>query len=556
MSDLFKSSEFETEGSNPPKAEVSISEQIAELQKKVTDPSIKPQERVELIKKLAELKKQEQPAPTPMVQQQAPVLPVAEKKAVEKKEAVTQIVTIAAQPVVELSKEELKVIEGQVSYAVPQLFVEDADFENSIKSFEHTALQKFNEVQQKVIEIVVNCKSIKVTDAASNLRAKEVGKSANALVKAIDKKRLELTKPLRDEAERINSVAKQLSAPLETEVERFKIEITAFDLEQERIRQEQLKKAEEERKAKEEADRIERERIDKIKEQIRIVENAGLDEINRCDTVAKVDALANKLTNWKPKAEFYQEFLPQVQSAIADLIEKVKLRKPVVQEMENQKAEAERLAKIAAEQEAKAKEIEAARVKALEQQTKAEQDASNAQAAIAKAEQDRIKAEQAKAAAAEAQRKAEEQQQLLKKQQESAEADRIKAEQRKAELEEAQKQSLQTFLRAVGVRTIEETANYYIQKYGSAEIANTKKNDIIAEQTAKRQEKALGAKTKNLRTDYKFEITDESLIAREFLSVDEKKIREAIIANREALEAGSYTIAGIEIYADTKAVLR
>jgi hypothetical protein len=528
-------------------------EQIAELQSKLTNPQTTPQERIELVKKLSELKANIQ-TENPSL---APIIKPQEKYPQIKKEKVVEYITIPNESAPEiLSPEEIKSIENEVTFAVLKVQFDEPEFEHPMTMFQEAALKKYNETQQKVIEVVKACKSIKVVDAASNNRGREIGKSANAVIKAIDKRRLELTKPLRDGIEVINSVAKQLASPIEVEVERLKKEITQFEIESEKRRQEELKKAEEARKAKEEAEKKERERIEKIKTNIRQVENSGLQKINDCDSIDKINQLSATLLNWKPKADFYQEFFPEIQSLISDLIQKTELRRPIIEEIERQKAEAQRLEKVAQEQEAKAKLIEQEQRRANELKSKAEQDVINAEMQTKKAEQDRINAEAAKKAAQEAQAKAEEQQRKLKEQQDNAELLKITNEKRAAQFEEEQKQNLQNFLKAIGIKTFESKAEMYIKAYGSAEIAITKKNEIIQAETELRQVKNLSSKTKNLRTDYKFELEDENLIPRQYLMVDEKKIREAIVANREAIEQGNFSIPGVKIIEDVKSVLR
>jgi len=62
--------------------------------------------------------------------------------------------------------------------------------------------------------------------------------------------------------------------------------------------------------------------------------------------------------------------------------------------------------------------------------------------------------------------------------------------------------------------------------------------------------KSAGAKS-SLRRDWTFEITDEKIVPRTFLCVDEKAIKQLIKDKKEEIENGTLTLAGIRFYQTT-----
>ena len=102
-----------------------------------------------------------------------------------------------------------------------------------------------------------------------------------------------------------------------------------------------------------------------------------------------------------------------------------------------------------------------------------------------------------------------------------------------------------------------------VEKYGSAIIAAEKREELILDyqnslvEKAKEEEVA-SEKVKNVRVDYLFEITDENLIPREYLCVDEAKIKKAIQANRESLQKDikNFSIKGTIIFPKNSTILK
>jgi hypothetical protein len=375
-------------------------------------------------------------------------------------------------------------------------------------------LAKFSEEEQKVLEVVAICeRAQQINDDTQNDYARQVGKRANELLKAIDKKRLALTEPIREQHNRINAVAKKLSSPIDLELEKLRQSITTYETEKERKRQMELKRIEEEKKAKEEIERKERERVAKIKLEINNIQNNATADINRIEDLKGLTEFDTRLRSWKPKAEFFAEFMPELKSMLEDLYRKIELRKPIIEELTKQKEEAQRL-------KGEAKKV-------------AEEKARLEQEKLDKAKKD--------------------------------EADRLQIEKEARDRAEVlNRQDLSIFIASLNYtkETLQETEKF-IGKYGSATAAIANKQGIIdainAERLAKAKDNELEAKKmKNQRVNFKFRILNESQVPREYLMVDEKKLNEAIVKNRILLEKipAEFKIDGIEIYSETKTVFK
>jgi len=396
------------------------------------------------------------------------------------------------------------------------LFEGNSDLTDSLNVTEDESfiLKKYSEEEKKVIHIVSVCQqALAITTDASNNYAREVGKQASDLIKAINKRRLELTKPLRDEETLINSVAKKLTAPLEEQVGKLRLAVTRFEMEKERKRQEEIRQQEEIKQQRELAEKVERERIMRIKNEIQKVQNSAFAEIERIEDAKSLTAFETKIKNWKPKEEFFAEFMPELTLVLNEIAQRIESRKSIITEMQRAKAEAERLkgvAKLQAEREAelKRKELEAQKLK-----------------------------------------------------------EQMEERQRQIDKEKRENMAIQEltyFVASLGLNTnIEEKVKELVKTYGSAILALGNQTAIIEKINKERIEahnKAIleAQKVKNQRTDYLFNVLDEAKVPREFLSVDETKIRKAIQDNRKKLEQdiASFTIEGIEIYPQTKTIFK
>jgi hypothetical protein len=377
---------------------------------------------------------------------------------------------------------------------------------------EKDALVKFSDQEKKVQEIVALCKSVVVTDDASNTLARSIGVQAKAVISAIEKKRKELVRPHIDKQDAYNSVAKKLSSPIEEAVNtRINRMVTAYELAREEKRKAALAQAEKEKKEKEEAEAIEKARVDRIRASIKEVLDKGNGRIDKIDSSGSLDAFVKELSAWKPKVEFYGEFYSELENTIVELKTRAENRRPIIIQLEQNKAEAAKLegeAKLQAEK-------------------------------IAAQQADKLKAIQEKEAAELATKKAEE------------------------EAKEANAKRELTILIAPICQNIHEELKRQIGLHGSAVNAMANKGKVIQSVTEAKTEKQeirglKSEKMKNQRLEFKFEIINEFQIPREFLSVDETKIRAAIVANRAALEKdiNGFKIEGVTIYPDTKTVFK
>lgn len=114
-----------------------------------------------------------------------------------------------------------------------------------------TELTQFNELKTELDTLVKPTLSMTVTSFETSATAIEAAKNVKALQKRIEAKRKDLVGPLNDQVKRINEYAKDISAPLDNAETHLKRQLTAFELEQEKIRRAEYEKAETERKARE-----------------------------------------------------------------------------------------------------------------------------------------------------------------------------------------------------------------------------------------------------------------------------------------------------------------
>lgn len=122
-------------------------------------------------------------------------------------------------------------------------------------------LAQFDSLKADITIFVAPVTSIKVSDFKSSADAIEAGKQIKALMKQVEDKRKDLVGPLNDQVKLINDYAKNIREPLETAEQHVKVQLAQFATEQEKIRQEELRRAEEDRRAQERRAEEERQRI-------------------------------------------------------------------------------------------------------------------------------------------------------------------------------------------------------------------------------------------------------------------------------------------------------
>lgn len=112
------------------------------------------------------------------------------------------------------------------------------------------AMQQFNAVRGKILELAERCNGALVTDDESLEQGKELAKVGKKLETLIEDRRKEITKPYLDEKKRIDDFVKLLLAEVNDAVKVLRGRILDFEREKERIRLENLRKLEEEQRAK------------------------------------------------------------------------------------------------------------------------------------------------------------------------------------------------------------------------------------------------------------------------------------------------------------------
>lgn len=110
----------------------------------------------------------------------------------------------------------------------------------------------FDKAQDEMQGIISKLKNFKeITSDEINNHIINEGKSANEFIKAVEKHKQELNRPLREKQSLYVSVAKKITEPIENELVRLRKLITAYQTEKERKRQEELRRIEEEKRKRE-----------------------------------------------------------------------------------------------------------------------------------------------------------------------------------------------------------------------------------------------------------------------------------------------------------------
>jgi hypothetical protein len=329
-------------------------------------------------------------------------------------------------------------------------------------------LKKFDKAKAEIALHVERIKEIKVEDESSLGTAKLTVKAAQEAEKLIETKREELKAPHLEAGRAIDNYAKELKLPLQAAISEGKQAILVFEQEKERQRLVELKKLEDERREKVEAERKETARLEALKNKLIQFENRSASAILGTKTIEELASVENSLRMYSVSENTFQEFSIEALEIKTKMLSKVDEHKLYLTEKIAQEKESSRLQGIAKEQ----KELE------LKQKEEARK---------LQAEKDGIEQEKKELA----RQKAEE---------EAAFQRKIQAEKEELERQEKERQ-------------------------------------LEAE------------KSKNLRKDWDFEIVNPTLVPREFLTVDETMIRNAV-------KKGIREISGVRIFQNEKVVLR
>ena len=419
--------------------------------------------------------------------------------------AITKENIYGGAPGVEVEGKEHPAIENVTGFTTESLVLAmDAD--------EKGQLAKFDKLEVAVAAVVAHLKGLEVTDEVSNTVAVDIATKANKLVKTLETKYKELAQPLQKEVAVYMGIKKKLSEPIESAILETKQKITAWTQEQERLRKLELQR-QEEAKRKEEQDREnERQRVLKIRTQIDLFKTKSAEKINAIEDLTALDAFVKELKAWSPKQEFYQEFFTELESEMKAAMNLAEGRRPLIEQMEKQKALAASANKKAAA--AAAKEQEALRAK-ME----------------------------------------------LKRKNDELEAE--KKRQQAEELEAANKIAVRNTMNALGwpadrVDGIMADIFHTYQNYTNA-MAQIEKVKVFYTDKLRLYNDGLrtvAAKATNQRVNWKFRIADATKVPREYLMVDEAKIKAALTTMKDEVKAGTFSISGVEFYDEASTVLK
>jgi hypothetical protein len=377
---------------------------------------------------------------------------------------------------------------------------------------EKKELAKFNKLELQVAAIVHHLKSIEVKDEVGNTVAVDVATKANKLVKAIEARRKELSDPLEKQKKVLISIEKKLAGPLEEAVAAVKKKITDWTQEQERLRKVELQRQEDARKKEEQDRENERLRVLNIRNKITEFKDKSSQKVNAIEDLSGLEAFIKEINAWKPKSEFYQEFFTEIESEIKSAISLAEGRRTLIEEMEKQKVAAA---------------------------------SANKKAAAAAAEK----------------QKALQAQMELKRKNDELEAE--KKREQAAQLEAANKIAIRNTVEALGwpadrVDGVMADIIYTYQSFTNA-MAQIEKLKVSLSEKLKLHNDSLrtvASKATNQRVNWKFRILDATQVPREYLMVDEAKIKAAMTTMKEEVKTGKFNIAGVEFYDEASTVLK
>lgn len=410
-------------------------------------------------------------------------------------------------PFIEDNKQEITETEKNIKTVQPvelsNEFIKDVD--NTFNVF-------YFEKQSKELLLLSNKLSL-INDDEDNVTARDLAKQMTTLKNKIEEARKEANKPDQKRIDDRMDSAKKITEPITKEIDRLKQCVSFYESEKERKRLAEKKKLEDEMKAKEEKEKKERERVQNIRKEIDRLRTDGQAKVNACNTIKEVSDLELKLKGWKLKAEFFGEFIEEAEGLKNEISELLAKRKPLIEDIEKKNEEAKKLEgenKLQAEREAEAKKKE------LEAQNKLRE------------EENRNK------------------------------------ELQEQNMELAARQELIVLVASFGInKGVEEYMDNVIAKYGNCRLAMEKRDKLVDDYREHLSNKTKmdaidSEKVKNVRLTFEFSIIDEDLIPRQFLSVDEAKIRKYITEKRKELESdvNSVKIEGLLIYPKKQTIVK
>lgn len=358
--------------------------------------------------------------------------------------------------------------------------------------------------------LILSKKIITPKDDDENTNARDYAKRLTKIAKDAEEERKLKNNPWQEKIDQNNDLAKMvISEPLKKEIDRLKSGISFYETEKERKRVEEEKKLAKEKADREAAAVAEQQRVAKVRQNISDISTNGILGLDKCNTLDELNAFSTKVKSAVLKEEFYKEYFQEAKDKMAELITLIEQRRPLLEEIEKAKKEAELLEgeQKEAAQKAMAEKLEAEKVANEEKRKNEELERENK--------------------------------------------------------EMTAKQELFSLFASLGIKKVSDYVNTVVEKHGSAIIAAEKREELISDyqnslvEKAKEEEVA-SEKVKNVRIDYLHEIIDENLIPREFLMVDEAKIKKAIQSNREILQKdiNGYKISGVMIFPKNSTILK
>lgn len=181
-----------------------------------------------------------------------------------------------------------------------------------------TVISRYADILEMIAQKSEQCENFVINSTENLVEAKKLAKEAAAIVKLIDDRRTELVAPHLKEQKSINAYAKEITEELDSSLKGFRAQILSFEQEEERKRQAELKRIEDDRKAKEEAERKERERISSLKINLNNIESRVLNLLHAASTGLQFSSIIETIESIDP--EEFQEFAAEAESLRERLI--------------------------------------------------------------------------------------------------------------------------------------------------------------------------------------------------------------------------------------------
>lgn len=146
-------------------------------------------------------------------------------------------------------------------------------------------LTPFDKLKADITLFVAPTLKIQVSDFKTSQGAIDAGKQVKEYISHVEGKRKEMVGPLNDQVKLINGYAKSIQEPLLHAEAHIKTQLQRFAIEQEKVQQEEIRKAEE---ARREAEKRAEEERQRIAEELAAKRQAELEALQADDQVASL----------------------------------------------------------------------------------------------------------------------------------------------------------------------------------------------------------------------------------------------------------------------------